>query len=137
MSKYVDTAYEFLKQVNSDQLKREVDTFCAQMNAEEDGDLALLRIDTVEETIAIWFNQALSTNAEVQLDDIITNYVFVADYISPEDQAQIDKLVGYLNNANPAIANAARAIIVLNLAPRLGAELITLINTQIAAKIGS
>lgn len=134
-SEHVETVYEFVKQVNSDQLNRELNTFCAQMNAEEDGDLSLLRIETVGDALTIWFNQVLSANAEPQLTALIDNYVLVSDYISPEDQDQIDTLVGYLNNANMTIANTARSVIVLNIAPNLGAALIASINAQIYAKL--
>ena len=133
MSTLIDTVYNFTKQANSDQLSHQLNTFCAQMNVEEDGDLALVSIETIDDAVSIWFNQVLSENAESQLNDLIDAYVFEEQYVPDVDQAQIDTLVGYLNNADATIAALARKVIVLNIAPKLGAEMIASINTQIAA----
>lgn len=136
MTEQVDKDYNFTKQVNSDQLTAQLNIFCAQVNTDENGNIQLVRIDTVGDLLTVWFNQILSQNAETQLNDLINNYVLVEDYIPSDQQAQIDKLIGYLNNENMTIASIARAVIVLNIAPKLGPDLISTINDQISAKLG-
>lgn len=132
----MDTAYTFTKQVNSDQLKVQLVAMCAQVNILEATDLALVRIETVDTELSVWFNQELSESAETQLNTLLSDYAYIANYIPPEQQTQINTLIAYLNNANPTIANTARAVIVLNISPRLGADLICSINSQIATRLG-
>lgn len=133
----MEKEYRFDKKINSDQLFEKLVEFCEEVNILESLNLELLRIETVNYKPSIWFNNELSPNALLQLNELISNYILVENYIPTPDQEQINKLIDHIHNPDLLVSNLVIKIIMLNLAPKLGPEIIETINSQIDLQVGS
>lgn len=119
--------YDFVQTINTPQLIDEITT--ASLNLPDN-------VFTAGTCVQIIYNSTLTSDQVNTLTNVVTNHVANSAYITIENQTNITKLIGYLNNANPTIANTARAIIVANLAPRMQDGMVSAINAQIAAIVG-
>lgn len=120
--------YAFAKAVSTSQLLSEIAGA---------GLPAPARVDTLESVVTIFYDDALSGGQEATLGTVVSNHVIDPNFGQTSTQQNIDKLLGYLNNVNPSIANTARAVILRNLAPNLPPGLMSTINAQIQAIVGS
>ena len=124
----MDTEYDFIQTINSTQLLDEINTA---------GIAAPDYINTDGTAVSIFYVNALDAADEETLSTVVANHVANPNYITLSLQADINTLVAYLNNSNATIANAARAVIVANMAQRLPQSLIESINAQIHATTGA
>lgn len=122
-----DVEYDFTQTINTSQLLDEISTA---------GLASPSYVLTEGTTVQIFYQRALSDDDVSVLNDAVSNHIANPVYVTLALQAQIAMLMSYLNNANPAIANTARAVIVGNLAPKLPPALLTAINAQIATLLG-
>lgn len=124
----MDTEYDFTHNINSQQLMDEIST----------AGLPIVNyILTTGTAVQIFYSDALADDQLITLTNIVNAHVCNSQYVTLATQAQIAQLLGYLNNSSASIANTARAVIVANLAPNLPPNVISTINSQIAAKVGS
>lgn len=131
------SAYVYNAIVNSDQLTHELMVFLAQTNVEYDTEIELVSIDTAGGEVTITLSEALPDQAAVDaLWQLVSAHVPVSEYVPPEQQANVNTLIGYLNSGTPSVANAARTQMILALAPRLPPDLIAIIVTNTAAIVG-
>lgn len=123
----MDTEYDFTQTVNTPQLLDEIAT--AGLTAPD-------YVLTDGTAVQIFYATALSSGDQTTLSTVVADHVANSSYVPAALQAQINTLTAYLNNANPSIANAARAAIVAALAPRMQLPLITAINAAIHTATG-
>lgn len=120
--------YDFIQTINSSQLIDEITI--AGLPAPDS-------ILTNDSSVQIFYVLALTTDQQTALITVVTNHVADPNYVTVANQAQITKLLGYLNNSNSTIANTARAVIVSNLAPHLPPAVLANINSAIYSIVGS
>lgn len=120
--------YDFTKIVNTVQLKDEI--YTAALPTPSD-------IQLNDTALQIFFSSDLTTDQQATLATVVQNHTPTTNYVTLYTQNQITKLTGYLNNANPTIVSTARAVMILNIAPRLPADLLAAINSQIQSIVGS
>lgn len=121
------TEYDFTQTIYTPQLLDEMNT--AGLPAPSD-------IETDGTAVQIFYSDALTDDQQATLAAVVANHVANPAYVTLTVQASIATLTGYLNNANATIANTARAVMIANLAPRMPPDLLTTINSAIAAKLG-
>lgn len=119
--------YDFTQLINTPQLIDEINT--AGLSTPD-------IINSADTAVQIFYANALTADQLTTLTTVVANHVANANYTPLAVQADINKLVGYLNSANATVANTARAMIVANMAPRLPVDLIKKINSQISAIVG-
>lgn len=124
----MDIEYDFTQNINSQQLIDEITT--AGLPAPD-------YINTVGTAVSIFYVSALTSGQQTTLSTVVSNHVANPNYVTLIVQAQVNTLIGYLNNSNTAIANTARATIISNIAPNLPLGTLITINAQIAAIVGS
>lgn len=124
----MNTEYDFTQTINTQQLLDEINT---------SGIPCPDYIYTSGTSVQIFYITPLTSGQLSTLTTVIANHVANPSYITVALQVQINKLVAYLNSSNATTANTARAIMVLNLAPKLPIGLLTTINAQILAIVGS
>lgn len=123
----MDTEYDFVQTINSTQLLDEINT--AGLPAPD-------YITTADTAVQIFYTSDLTPDQQTTLTNVVTNHVADPSYIPLSVQADINTLIAYLNNANTTIANAARAVMIVNIAPRMPDGMIASINAQIHSKTG-
>lgn len=121
--------YDFIEsqKINIPQLKDELTTAGLPLPSD-------IQINDVN--VQVFYDSDLSAEQQGTLSQALINHVANPTYVTIAVQADINKLISYLNNADPTVASKARATMVLNLAPRLPDGLVVTINAQIAALVG-
>lgn len=121
--------YDFIEsqKINIPQLKDELTTAGLPLPSD-------IQINDVN--VQVFYDSDLSAEQQDTLSQALINHVANPTYVTIAVQADINKLISYLNNADPTVASKARATMVLNLAPRLPDGLVVTINAQIAALVG-
>lgn len=94
-------------------------------------------VDSAGTAVQIFYASPLTSDQQSSLSTVVANHMANPAYVTLSVQADISTLTGYLNNSNPTIANAARAVMLANIAPRLPDGLIATINAQIHAATGA
>lgn len=120
--------YDFTQTINDNQLLDEISS--AGLPTPDS-------INTADTNVQILYSTELSGDQQITLSNVVANHVANPNYLTLSLQAQINTLTGYLNSSNPTVQSIARVAIVSNIAPGLPAGLLTKINAQIAAAIGS
>lgn len=118
--------YAFEKAIITDQLIDEMNTA---------GLPVANLIETVGTSVKISYVDRLSEDQMNTLNAVMDAHAANSSYVKISDQSEINKLIGYLNSPNTTVSNTARAVMILNLAPRLQPDLIAKINLAIAAKL--
>lgn len=121
------TAYTFNQVVNIPQLQDEMTTAGLPTPS------APIAIN--DNVTTITFSSDLSGGQVTTLNNVMAAHVPNPAYVTLQNQADIATLIAYLNNINPLTANTARAVMVLNFAPRLPDGMLQTINAQIATKL--
>lgn len=122
----METVYDYVKAINSDQLLSEINVA---------GLVAPLRIDTEETAISIVFEDALSEADQLVLDGLITAHV-PADADAAALATAIATLTAYLNNVLPSKQAAARAQMIAAIGPRLPLDVLETVITNTRALVG-
>lgn len=119
--------YFFVHRINTDQLLDEISIA---------GLHAPTLIETVDTDVSIEFENELTETELQTLTSAVDSHVKNVSYVPKAQQTQIDQLIAYLNSANVTVANTARAVMIVNMAPRLPPDLLVTINASIAARLG-
>lgn len=119
--------YDYTQNINSIQLTDEI--FTAGIAVPDyiltDGNAAQL-----------FYANALSDDNKAILDVVIAAHIANPNYITLAQTAAIAKLIAYLNSANAAVSNTARAAIITTMASKMPLSALTQINAAIQSQVG-
>lgn len=119
--------YDYTQNINSIQLTDEI--FTAGIAVPDyiltDGNAAKL-----------FYANALSDDNKAILDVVISAHIANPNYITLAQTAAIAKLIAYLNSANAAVSNTARAAIITTMASKMPLSALTQINAAIQSQVG-
>lgn len=121
------TEYDFIQIINTPQL---LDEICTA------GLPAPSYVNTSDGQVQIFYASALGDDQATTLSNTVSTHIANPAYVTAAIRAEITKLTGYLNSANPSVVAAARACVVATLAPNLPPNLMHVINAAIAAIVG-
>lgn len=92
-------------------------------------------IDSEDSTLSLTFSGTLDSGQQTTLASVVAAHTPTPGYVTLATRAAIATLTAYVNNADPAIAGTARAVMISYIAPNLPPGLLITINAAIAAKL--
>lgn len=92
--------------------------------------------DSEDVNLSLTFSVELDGGQQATLASVVSAHTPTLGYQSIAMRAAVVTLTGYLNNADPNVANTARAVMIANIAPNLPGTMLSTINSQIAARLG-
>lgn len=119
--------YDYIHNINSIQLTDEI--FTAGIPAAD-------YILTSGTDVQIFYTNELSEDDKSILDTTVSAHVANQNYITLAVQAQVAKLISYLNSATPGVGNLARAAIITTMASKMPLAALMQINTTIQGQVG-
>lgn len=119
--------YDYTQSINSTQLMDEIFTA---------GIVCPAYILTSGTDVQLFYTNPLSDADKATLDAAVAAHVANPAYITLVQQAQVAKLIAYLNSVNPLVSNAARAAIITTMASKMPLAALTQINATIQSQVG-